>query len=305
MFQALAGLLAFYYELVPSYAAAIALLTITVMLVLTPLTWKSTRSMLEMQRLQPEIKRLQQKHKGDRQKLNEEMVAFYKEHQVNPVAGCLPMILQMPVLFVMYQVINGLTRTVNGVPQPKYLGSDTRLFQDLVADGGKMRDLGMDLARRATDSHSSFGVALPFFVLVALVVVAQYVQTKQMQGRNKSAQANPQMQMMTRVMPIVFGVISFSIAAGVNVYFLVSALFRIAQQEFMYRFDPVLKKHVAEQVKEVEAKAYDKPKNGGKDGSKAPGKSGNGKEAKGTANGRAGGKPGGGAKAKNRSKKGR
>ena len=304
MFQALAGLLAFYYELVPSYAAAIALLTITVMLVLTPLTWKSTRSMLEMQRLQPEIKRLQQKHKGDRQKLNEEMVAFYKEHQVNPVAGCLPMLLQMPVLFVMYQVINGLARTVNGVPQPKYLDSDTRLFQDLVADGGKMQDLGMDLARRATDSHASFGVALPFFVLVALVVVAQYVQTKQMQGRNKSAQANPQMQMMTRVMPIVFGVISFSIAAGVNVYFLVSALFRIAQQEFMYRFDPVLKKHVAEQVKEVEAKAYDKPKDTGK----ALGKGGNGKAPKGAANGRAGGgggKPGGGSKAKNRSKKGR
>lgn len=304
MFQALAGLLAFYYELVPSYAAAISLLTITVMLVLTPLTWKSTRSMLEMQRLQPEIKRLQQKHKGDRQKLNEEMVAFYKEHQVNPVAGCLPMILQMPVLFVMYQVINGLARTVNGVPQPKYLGSDTRLFQDLVADGGKMQDLGMDLARRATDTHSSFGVALPFFVLVALVVVAQYVQTKQMQGRNKSAQANPQMQMMTRVMPIVFGVISFSIAAGVNVYFLVSAMFRIAQQEFMYRFDPVLKRHVAEQVKEVEAKAYDKPKDAGK----ALGKGGNGKAPKGTGNGRAGGgggKPGGGAKAKNRSKKGR
>ncbi|MBW3668111.1 MAG: YidC/Oxa1 family membrane protein insertase [Actinobacteria bacterium] len=300
MFQALAGLLAFYYELVPSYAAAIGLLTLTVMLVLTPLTWKSTRSMLEMQRLQPEIKRLQQKHKGDRQKLNEEMVAFYKEHQVNPVAGCLPMLLQMPVLFVMYQVINGLTRTVNGVPQPKYLGSDTRLFQDLVADGGQMRDLGMDLARRATDSHDSFGVALPFFVLVALVVVAQYVQTKQMQGRNKAAQANPQMQMMTRVMPIVFGFISFSIAAGVNVYFLVSALFRIAQQEFMYRFDPVLKKHVAEQVKEVEAKAYDKPKDGGKAAvnGKAP-KAGNGKAAKGSGN------KGGNAKAKNRSKKGR
>lgn len=300
MFQALAGLLAFYYELVPSYAAAIALLTITVMLVLTPLTWKSTRSMLEMQRLQPEIKRLQQKHKGDRQKLNEEMVAFYKEHQVNPVAGCLPMLLQMPVLFVMYQVINGLTRKVGDIPKPKYLSGDTRLFQDLVADGGKMQDLGMDLARRATDSHSSFGVALPFFVLVALVVVAQYVQTKQMQGRNKSAQANPQMQMMTRVMPIVFGVISFSIAAGVNVYFLMSAVFRIAQQEFMYRFDPVLKRHVAEQVKEVEAKAYDKPKDNGK-------ALGNGKGPKSgkPGNGKGGGNKAGNAKAKNRSKKGR
>src|SRR5687768_1720516 len=97
MFQALAGLLAFFYELVPSYGVAITLLTLSVMLVLTPLTWKSTRSMLEMQRLQPEIKKLQQKHKGDRQKLNEELMAFYKEHKVNPLGGCLPMLLQLPV----------------------------------------------------------------------------------------------------------------------------------------------------------------------------------------------------------------
>jgi YidC/Oxa1 family membrane protein insertase len=256
VFQALAGLLAFFYELVPSYAAAIGLLTLTVMAVLTPLTWKSTRSMLEMQRLQPEIKKLQQQHKNDRQKLNEEMMAFYKEHKVNPVAGCLPMLLQAPVLIVMYQVIQGLTKT----PEPKYLEKGTRLYQDLVADKGTMVDFGVDLARRANESHPTLGKALPYFILVALVVVAQYVQTKQMQGRNSSAAANPQMQMMQKVLPIFFGFISFTIAAGVNVYFLVSALFRIGQQELMYRFDPVLKKHVAQQVREVEAKAFEKPK---------------------------------------------
>lgn len=261
MFQALAGLLAFFYEVVPSYGVAIMLLTITVMLVLTPLTWKSTRSMLEMQRLQPEIKKLQQKHKGDRQKLNEELMAFYKEHKVNPVAGCLPLLLQMPVFFVMYQVIHGLTsKGVNNVPSPKYIGEETRLYQDLVEDGGRMVSFGMDLAKAAARDHGSFGTALPFFILVALVVVAQYVQTRQMNGRNAAAQANPQMQIMQKVMPIFFGFISFSIAAGVNVYFLMSALFRITQQELMYRFDPVLKAHVRDQVKEVEAKAYEKPK---------------------------------------------
>ena len=284
MFQALAGLLAFFYELVPSYGVAIMLLTLSVMLVLTPLTWKSTRSMLEMQRLQPEIKKLQQKHKNDRQKLNEELMAFYKEHKVNPVAGCLPLLLQMPVFFVMYQVIHGLTRMgSNGVPSPKYIGHDTKLYQDLVEDGGKMVSFGMDLAKAASRGHGSFGAALPFFVLVALVVVAQYVQTRQMNGRNKNAQQNPQMVIMQRVMPLFFGVISFSIAAGVNVYFLVSALFRITQQELMYRFDPVLVAHVEQQVKEVEAKAYEKPKS-----------------PKGTANGKA--TP---ANRKGRAKKGR
>jgi YidC/Oxa1 family membrane protein insertase len=297
VFQALAGLLAFFYELVPSYAAAITLLTLSVMLVLTPLTWKSTRSMLEMQRLQPEIKKMQQKHKGDRQKLNEEMMAFYKEHKVNPVAGCLPMLLQMPVFFVMYQVIQGLTRTVNGVPQPKHIGADTRLFQDLVEDRGRMVDFGIDLARRAADNHGSFGKALPYFVLIALVVVCQYVQTKQMQGRS-GAPPNPQMVMMQRVMPAFFGFISFTIAAGVNIYFLVSALFRITQQSLMYRFDPVLKSHVAQQVREVEARAYEKPKNApkGLDNGKGAAKNAKGGQAK----------PGNGSrKGGNRAKKGR
>lgn len=246
MFQALAGLLNFFYELVPSYAFAIAMLTFTVMLVLSPLTLKSTRSMLEMQRLQPELKKIQAKHKGDRQKLNEEMMAFYKEHKVNPVAGCVPMLLQMPVFIVMYNVIAGLTARSNGVPKPKYLSPDDALYEALVEDGGRMMSFGVDLAKSASDSHSSFGTALPFFVLVALVILTQWFQTKQMTARNPAAaQANPQAQMVTRIMPIFFGFISFSIKAGVNIYFLASALFRIAQQEAMYRWDPHVVRHAA------------------------------------------------------------
>ena len=98
-----------------SYMAAIVLLTLAIMLLLTPLTVKSTRSMLAMQRLQPEIKRLQQQHKNDRQALNEAMMAFYKEHNVNPVGGCLPMLLQMPVFFALFHVLNSIKpHYVNG-----------------------------------------------------------------------------------------------------------------------------------------------------------------------------------------------
>ncbi len=219
------------------------------------------------------------------------MMAFYKEHKVNPVAGCLPMLLQMPVFIVMYQVIHGLSRTQGGVPRPKYIGSETQLYQDLVKDGGKMMDFGFDLARRAADNHPTFGRALPYFVLIALVVVAQYVQTKQMQGRS-GAPPNPQMVMMQRVMPAFFGVISFTIAAGVNIYFLISSLFRITQQTLMYQFDPVLKSHVAQRVREVEAKAFEKPKG---DSAKMPAKS-NGKGKPGNANRKGGG---------NKAKKGR
>lgn len=258
MFQALAGLLAFFYELVPSYAGAITLLTFTVFLLLSPLTLKSTRNMLEMQRLQPELKKIQAKHKNDRQKLNEEMMAFYREHKVNPVAGCIPMLLQMPVFIVMYRVIAGLTAKSEGIPKPKYLSQNTDLYQALVKDGGRMPSFGIDLAKSANDSHGSFTSALPFFLLVVLVMATQYFQTRQMTNRNPSAAAaNPQTQMMTRIMPIFFGFISYSIPAGVNVYFLASALFRIAQQEAMYRWDPHVVRHVEASRSAIETKAKD------------------------------------------------
>lgn len=263
MFQALAGLLAFFYDVVGSYAFAITMLTLTVMLVLSPLTVKSTRNMLAMQRLQPELKKLQVKHKNDRQKLNEEMMAFYREHKVNPVAGCIPMLLQMPVFIVMYRVISGLNAA-----EPKYLDKDSSLYQALIKDGHKMPSLGIDLANSASKAISdSITEALPFIILIALVIATQYFQTKQMTNRNpQAAAANPQMQMMTRVMPIMFGFISYGIPAGVNIYFLVSALFRIAQQEAMYRFDPHVSAHHKERQDEhhksktIDTKAQDVPK---------------------------------------------
>ncbi len=257
MFQFLADILAFFYSVIPNYAIAIALLTLSVMLVLSPLTLKSTRSMLAMQKLQPEMKALQTKYKGgDRQKLNEEMMALYKEHKVNPVAGCLPMILQMPVFLVMYNVISGLTKKTGGVASPKYLDKDSELFQALVRSGGRMKTFGIDLAQSASDGHSSFVKAIPFFLIVALVVFTQYIQTRQTMARNTKA-ASAQQQIILKVMPGFFGLISLSIPAAVNVYFLVSALFRIGQTAAMYRFDPSLSAHAKKHAREIEAKAVD------------------------------------------------
>lgn len=262
MFQFLAGILAFFYGIVPNYAVAIALLTMTVMLVLSPLTLKGTRGMLAMQKMQPEMKRLQQEHKGDRQKLGEEMTKLYKEHKINPAAGCLPLVLQFPVLIVMYQVIRGLTNGTDGAPDPKYLDKGTELYQALVRSGGTMKSFGVDLAKSASEGHGSFGRAIPFFVIVVLVVLTQYYQTRQTMSRNSQA-TSPQQQILLKVMPGFFGLISLSIPAGVNVYFLVSALFRIGQTGAMYRFDPTLSAHARKHASEVEAKATEvkaKPK---------------------------------------------
>ena len=256
MFQILAGLLAFFYDhVVHDYAAAITLLTLSVMLVLAPLTWKGTRSMLAMQRLQPEIKKLQAKHKNDRQALNEAMMAFYKEHQVNPLSGCLPTLIQFPVLIVMFRVLRGLTH-LNHEHQsaPQYISHASDLYKALVHAGGHMVSLGMDLSRTAAQSKGTDRI--PLYILIVLVVGSSFWQSRQMTARNPgAAAANPQAQMMTRIFPLFSGLISFNLPAGVVLYFLVSNMIRIAQQSLMYRLDPSLAATVKKEVKEIDAKA--------------------------------------------------
>src|ERR687889_523745 len=109
MFDALASLLAWFYSIWPSYGMAIVMLTLSIMLLLTPLTLKGTRSMMVMQALQPEMKKIQQRYKDDRQKLNEELLRFYKENNINPLGGCLPLLIQLPVFLILYRVLHGLT----------------------------------------------------------------------------------------------------------------------------------------------------------------------------------------------------
>lgn len=109
LLQALGRALSFLYDLVPSYGLAIVLLTVVVRVILLPLTLKQTRSMQEMGKIQPQVKALQKKYKGDRQKLNEEMMKLYREHKVNPLGGCLPLLLQLPVFFALFSVLRAAT----------------------------------------------------------------------------------------------------------------------------------------------------------------------------------------------------
>ena len=109
-FDLIAGLMAFIYTLWNNYAWAITGLTLVVMVAVTPLTLKGTRSMMMMQQLMPEQKKLQNRYKDDRQKYNEELLKFYKENNISPLGGCLPLMVQMPIFIVLYAVLRGLTR---------------------------------------------------------------------------------------------------------------------------------------------------------------------------------------------------
>jgi len=284
VFDAIATVLAWFYSLIPNYAVAIALLTLTVMVLLTPLTLKGTKSMLQMQRLQPEMKKIQQQYKGDRQKLNEELMKFYQENKINPLGGCLPLLIQMPVFIVLYRVLRGLTATCTnqamivagkctkiGNFAPKYIDHSTDLWKALTATD-QMMAFGMDLSQSAARQMSESWVgAIPYLVLILGVTASSYIQQLQISARNKNGSPiNPQQAMLLKLMPAFFAVISLTLPAGVVVYFLVSNLYRIAQQSYItrafYREDH---KHDAEAAKAAPAiggtaKPKPEPKGGAK-----------------------------------------
>ena len=284
LFDVVTAILAWFYSLVPSYGMAIALLTLTAVVAVTPLTLKMTRNMLQMQQHMPEVKKLQNQHKGDRQAVNEATMAYYKEHGLNPVGCLLPMLVQGPIFLVMYRVVDGLTRRTTemgtqlgftsrryadsasgGVPEyaetpiargdlpfdPDFLSRDSDLYEHLSADV-EMVSLGVDLSRSASTVISeSIVAALPYLLMLLVVLVTSLYQQRQIQGRQSGAAVNPQQQMMMKLIPYMLPVFSYVMPAAVVTYFIVSNLVRIAQQAYItrsfYRGDDSLGAQIAKQ----------------------------------------------------------
>jgi YidC/Oxa1 family membrane protein insertase len=241
IYEAIGWLLAVFFTAVPNLGVAIILLTFAIMLVLYPLTAKQAKSMIAMQRVQPEVKKLQAKYKNDRQKLNEEMMKFYQENKINPLAGCLPLVVQLPIFFSLFQVLRDSYKYVPTT------GALAGLYEDLCTKGGVLLKtaacgkegvnhldfLSMDLQKSATDSHGGVLSAVPYFALVGLVMFTGFMQTRQAQKRTPVA--NKQMGMVMRILPVFFGLISLNFPAGLVLYFFVSNLWRLGQQEVIFR----------------------------------------------------------------------
>ena len=263
MFDLIARLLSFFYDLNNSYVVAIVLLTLVVLVVSTPLTLSGTRSMLKMQLLQPELKEIQNKYgKDEREAMNAEMMEFYKDNQINPVGGCLPMLFQIPVFLVLYRVILGITRRATDVGiefgevagslragetpsridveqtqlfNPAYVSEDSQLFADL-SDTSEMNSLGFDVARSASQVLGDGIIdALPYLVLVLVVGVSGWFQHQMIRKRQTGASVNPTQEMIMKFMPFFLPVFAFSLPAAIVFYFLVSNLYRIAQQFYITR----------------------------------------------------------------------
>ena len=134
----LGGVLNFFYQIIPNLGIAIILLTLAISLVLFPLTLKQTRSMKAMQEIQPEVKRLQKELKGDKEELNKQLMALYQERGVNPAAGCLPLIVQMPIWFGLFSVLRSIKVPDGGTEAfSKYIGDGIEAINTMF--------LGMDL----------------------------------------------------------------------------------------------------------------------------------------------------------------
>jgi len=203
---------------VGDWGLAIITLTVLVRLALMPLTVKQTKSMYELQRIQPKIKELQAKYADDKEKLQEETLKFYQDNKVNPFGGCLPMLLQMPLLFALYQVLGGTAKAPG-------------IMMEYLSDKGEVGSfyfLIPDIAKTPSMVFQSDGIlaALPYIVLVALFGLSVWLPQALMPGERQQKMIGAYM----GVMMLFFG---WSAPAGVLLYWDISSVWGVAQQQLM------------------------------------------------------------------------
>jgi YidC/Oxa1 family membrane protein insertase len=205
------------YGVIPNYGVAILVLTFFVKLVLFPLTRKSQMSMVRMQQLQPLIAKLKEKHKGDKKKVGQEQMKLFKEHGANPMSGCLPMMLQMPVFFALFRTLQS-SFEMRQAPFVAWIG---------------------DLS--AADHLFQLPFTLPvigewFNLLPILMGVASFVQMK-LTPKNAAGddpQAKMQQRMM-QMMPLLFPIMLYNFASGLALYWTTSTIISIGEQVIIRR----------------------------------------------------------------------
>ncbi len=204
--------LKYLYDLTGNFGMAIILITVGMRLVLLPLTIKQTKSMIAMQRLQPQLKEIQKKYKDDREKQGQAMMKLYKENKVSPLGGCLPLLLQLPIIFAIFDVLHSLSaEATNTSAVMKIIGTDTNfmfLTMDMTMTGSKLW---------ATGDY------VQVIVLILLTVSTGYVSAKMMTTDPKQAK-------MMAMMPVLMGVFAWILPAGVTIYIILTNVLTFMQQ---------------------------------------------------------------------------
>jgi YidC/Oxa1 family membrane protein insertase len=229
--------------------------------------------MQHMQLVQPKVKAVQQKYKGNKQKQQEEVMKLYREYGVNPFSGCWPVLLQFPILIAMYSVLrfpqhpihipentqlyNVVTAQIPPVtspqeipPKPQPSDGTEFLWMNLLCPASQAGNPNAKLGDRISvngetvsvqypvDCGSGGATRVPYYVFVVLMFGTTYFQQRQMQKASPPGASSSQQQALLRIMPIMFGVFGFFFPAGLVVYWTTSNLWQIGQQYFMLRTRP-------------------------------------------------------------------
>ena len=287
LLDAIGWLLARLYDFTGTFGIAIIILTIVFRIVLLPLGIKQIKSMQAMQALQPKIKEIQKKYKGNKQKIQEQTMKLYQEYGVNPLGGCLPVLLQFPILIAMYSVIRApvplpADPDTPGVVQyhNNHLPENSQLFIDVThPNRGGLHFLFMNLQCSAQTSGKTVPVLnterkpsgdsltcgdstadrIPYFVMLAIMIATTFYSSRQTQKATPASAQNQQTQIITKVMPVMFGIFGFQFPAGLVLYWTVSNLFQIGQQAVMLRLGHIGPEAMERRIASAKAKAANKP----------------------------------------------
>lgn len=207
-------------------------LTVTIRALLIPLFVKQIKSSRNMQLLQPQIKELQKKYGHDRQKLAEEQMKLWKDTGTNPFASCLPLLLQMPIFFALFNVINNASK---GKARGLLDAADAASLKEAVFLGGRIADTFMNSAHLETKIIA--------MVMVVAMCVTQFVTQRQLMAKNMPPDAltgpyAQQQKILLYILPIVFAVSGVAFPIGVLIYWTVSNLWTMAQQFYVIRRNP-------------------------------------------------------------------
>lgn len=193
------NILSYIYMVIPNFGAAIIILTLGIKLLTFPLNNKQMESARRMQKLQPELKKIQQKYKDDKEKQNKAVTEFMQENKMNPLAGCLPLLVQFPVLIAIFRLLQDAEKFgVTDIPNfSEYLIPGFQLWGNLLA-------------------------ADPYYIFPVLAGVTTFIYQKQ-------SMSDPNQKMLLYMMPALITFMSFSFPAGLVLYWIMNNLFSMGQ----------------------------------------------------------------------------
>lgn len=207
----------FFYQLCGDWGLAIILITIIFRLILLPLMMKQTKSSFQMQKIQPLVQEVQRKYKDDQQRQNEEMQKLYAEAKFNPLAGCFPMLLQMPIFISLFQVLNEMGSRTEGTAYGFY-----NIVPSLVVRPNEAIEQGV-------------GAFFPYLVLMIIFAGATFLPMVLQQRKNEGPQKKQTM-IMAAVMSVFMLFISWSSPAGVLLFWGTSSIIAVLQQQLTFRY---------------------------------------------------------------------